>query len=216
LEALVNTGEPWPDLYQAEQRVQRMQAKLHQWAADDPGRRFDDLFNLICHPDFLTVAWGRVRGNKGARTARVDRVIPRSSPARPPLRPSWARRGSSCGPAPCAAAGTGTVDPKPGKRGQWRRLGIPAAMDRLVQASLVLVLEPIFEADFKPVSYGFRPRRRGQDAIAEIHYLGTKGYHWVLEADITACFDEISHSALFERVRRRVGDKRALALIRPS
>jgi RNA-directed DNA polymerase len=57
LEALVNTGEPWPDLYQAEQRVQRMQAKLHQWAADDPGRRFDALFTLLCHPDFLTLAW---------------------------------------------------------------------------------------------------------------------------------------------------------------
>jgi hypothetical protein len=76
LEALVNTGESWPDPQGAELRVQRMQAKLHQWAAEDPGRRFADLFNLICHPDFLTVAWGRVRGNKGARTAGVDRVAP--------------------------------------------------------------------------------------------------------------------------------------------
>ena len=57
-------------------RVRRMQAKLHHWANQDPGRRFDDLFNLVCHPDFLTVAWERVRGNKGARTAGVDRVIP--------------------------------------------------------------------------------------------------------------------------------------------
>ena len=69
-------------------------------------------------------------------------------------------------------------------------------MDRLVQASLVLVLEPIFEADFKPVSYGFRPERRAQDAIAEIHHFGSKGYHWVFEADITACFDELSGIAL--------------------
>jgi len=53
-----------------------MQAKLHLWAAGDPGRRFDDLYNLICHPDFLAVAWDRVAGNKGARTPRVDRVIP--------------------------------------------------------------------------------------------------------------------------------------------
>jgi RNA-directed DNA polymerase len=65
LEALVNTDEPWPDLEGAEQRVQRMQTKLHHWAAEDPGRRFADLFNLICLPDFLTVAWDRVRGNKG-------------------------------------------------------------------------------------------------------------------------------------------------------
>jgi len=77
---------------------------------------------------------------------------------------------------------------------------------------LVLVLEPIFEADFKPVSYGFRPRRRAQDAIAEIHYFGTdtRNYQWVFEADIAACFDELSHSAIMARVRRRIGDKRCL------
>jgi RNA-directed DNA polymerase len=197
LEALVNTGEPWPDLDQAEQRVQQMQTKLHQWAADDPGRRFDDLFNLICHPDFLTVAWGRVRGNKGARTAGVDRVIPAfiSGEATVEAFLGKAReqlRSRAFTPLPVRER----LIPKPGKRGQWRRLGIPAATDRLVQASLVLVLEPIFEADFKPVSYGFRPRRRCQDAIAEIHYLGTKGYNWVLEADITACLDPASHCPL--------------------
>ena len=89
-------------------------------------------------------------------------------------------------------------------------------MDRLVQASLVLVLEPIFEADFKPVSYGFRPRRRAQDAIAEIHHFGSgiRKYRWVFEADIEACFDELAHSVVVERVRRRVGDKRVLALIK--
>jgi RNA-directed DNA polymerase len=87
-------------------------------------------------------------------------------------------------------------------------------MDRLVQASVKLVLEPIFEADFKPVAYGFRPRRRAQDAIAEIHHFGTQGYHWVLEADIEACFDEISHPELVRRIRTRIGDKRVLALIK--
>jgi RNA-directed DNA polymerase len=87
-------------------------------------------------------------------------------------------------------------------------------MDRLVQACLVLVLEPIFEADFKPVSYGFRPKRRAQDAIAEVHYFGSKGYTWVFEADIAACFDELSHSAILDRVRRRVADKRVLALVK--
>jgi RNA-directed DNA polymerase len=64
----VNTGEPVPGLYEAERWVRRMQAKLHRWAADDPGRRFDDLFNLVCDPGFLTVAWARVRSNKGGRT----------------------------------------------------------------------------------------------------------------------------------------------------
>ena len=68
------------------------------------------------------------------------------------------------------------------------------------------MLEPIFEADFKPVSYGFRPRRRAQDAIAEIHYFTTRGYSWVLDADIEACFDSIDHTALMDRVRKRVKD----------
>jgi len=67
---------------------------------------------------------------------------------------------------------------------------------RAVQAALKLVLEPIFEADFHPCSYGFRPRRRTQDAIAEINYLGTRGYEWVFEADIEACLDAASHCSL--------------------
>src|SRR5205823_3949291 len=74
--------------------------------------------------------------------------------------------------------------PKPGGSGRVRRLGIPTLTDRVVQAALKLVLEPIFEADFQPVSYGFRPRRRAHDAIAEIQLFGTKGYRWVLDADI--------------------------------
>jgi RNA-directed DNA polymerase len=103
--------------------------------------------------------------------------------------------------------------PKSG--GKLRRLGIPTTRDRVVQAALKLVLEPIFEADFRPCSYGFRPRRRAQDAIAEIHHLASpnRNYEWVFEADITACFDEISHCALLARVRERIGDRRVVALV---
>ena len=90
-----------------------------------------------------------------------------------------------------------------------RKLGIPTIADRVVQAALKLVLEPIFEADFLPVSYGFRPMRRAHDAIAEIQRFGTKGYQWVLDADIEACFDSISHTALMERVRQGQGQARA-------
>jgi RNA-directed DNA polymerase len=210
----VNTGEPLPGLYEAERRVLRMQARLHLWAARDPGRVFGDLFNLVCHPDFLAVAWQRVRGNKGARTAGVDRVIPAfiCDPAdvRSFLGEVRAQlKARTFTPVPVRERKI----PKPGT-GKSRRLGIPTAADRLVQASLKLVLEPIFEADFKPVSYGFRPGRRAQDAIAEIHAFGSRGYHWVLEADIAACFDEISHPALMGRVRARIGDKRVLALVR--
>jgi RNA-directed DNA polymerase len=171
--------------------------------------------NLVYHPDFLTVAWERVRGNKGARTAGVDRVISRFiseyadvvaflGDARDQL------KSRVFSPLPVRER----LIPKAGQPGKFRRLGIPTAMDRLVQASLVLVLEPIFEAGFKPVSYGFRPMRRGQDAIAEIHHLATLGSCWVFEADIAACFDELSRSAILDQVRRRVGDKRVLALIK--
>jgi RNA-directed DNA polymerase len=211
----VNTGEPWPDPFWAERRVRRMQAKLHQWAAGDPGRRFDDLYNLIHHPDFLAVAWERVSGNKGARSPGVDRVIPAfiASEADVTAFLNDTReqlKARTFAPLPVRER----MIPKTGSPGKFRRLGIPSAMDRLVQAALVLVLEPIFEADFKPVSYGFRPKRRAQDAIAEIHAFGSRNYHWVFEADITACFDELSHTAILERVRRRIGDKRVLALVK--
>jgi RNA-directed DNA polymerase len=193
-----------------------MQTKLHQWAVEDPGRRFDDLYNLVYHPDFLTVAWERVRGNKGARTAGVDGVAPGLIAVDPDIVVAFlddARqrlKSRTFAPLPVREC----MIPKAGRGGKLRRLGIPAAMDRLVQASLVLVLEPIFEADFKPVSYGFRPNRRPLDAIAEVQRFATQGYHWVFEADITACFDEFSHCALVERVRGRVADKRVLALVR--
>lgn len=215
-EALVNTGEPWPAPDEAWARVRRMQTRLHRWAVDDPGRRFDDLFNLVYHPDFLTVAWERVQGNKGARTAGVDGIAPMLIGADPDIVVAFlddARqklKSRRFVPLPVRER----MIPKPGGAGKLRRLGIPAAMDRLVQASLVLVLEPIFEADFKPVSYGFRPNRRALDAIAEVQRFATQGYEWVFEADITACFDELSHGVILDRVRRWVGDKRVLGLVK--
>ena len=98
--------------------------------------------------------------------------------------------------------------PRPEK---CRKSGSAATRPR---TALKLVLEPIFEADFEPCSYGFRPRRRAQDAIAEIHHFGTKGYQWVLDADIEAAFDNCSHTAVMDRVRARVKDKRVLALVK--
>jgi len=161
-------------------RVREMQTKLHRWAAADPGCRFDDLYNLVCDPDFLQIAWERVAGNHGARTAGVDRYTVRDvtegmgveafvTQIRDQLKARTFR------PLPVRER----MIPKYG--GKLRKLGIPAVRDRVVQAALKLVLEPIFEADFVPVSYGFRPMRRAHDAIAEIHRFGTSGYRWVLE-----------------------------------
>lgn len=209
----MNTGAPWPGLDEAEARVHAMQAKLHQWAMADSGRRFDDVFNLVYDPAFLTVAWRRVRGNKGARTAGVDGIAPRSVSARG-FGLLWGLREDLKTRRFVPARVREKTIPKPG--GKVRSLGIPTVADRVVQASLKLVLEPIFEADFKPCSYGFRPKRRAQDAIAEIHYLGSapRNYEWVFEADIEACFDRIDHTALMDRVRNRIADKRVLALVK--
>jgi RNA-directed DNA polymerase len=214
-EALVNTDELEAALPGAEGRVLGIQTKLHRWAREAPHRVFDDLFNLVADPAFLQVAWDRVRSNKGARTAGVDGQTAASIVARvgvgeflDALRASLKQR--SFRPLPVRER----MIPKQG--GKLRRLGIATIADRVVQASLKLVLEPIFEADFLPCSYGFRPMRRAHDAVAEIRYLTSKprSYEWIVEGDIKACFDEISHAALLERVRQRVGDKRVLGLVK--
>lgn len=198
-------------------RVLAMQTKLHRWATADLGRVFDDVFNLVYDPAFLLAAWTRVHSNKGGRTAGVDGLVPRMVASRDGLdtielltEVHTSVKSGRFRPLPVRARSI----PKAG--GKVRVLGIPTMVDRIVQASLKLVLEPIFEADFLPSSYGFRPRRRAQDAIAEIHYLGspTRNYEWVFEADIAACFDEIDHGALMGRVRGRIVDRRVLGLIR--
>jgi RNA-directed DNA polymerase len=81
----------------------------------------------------------------------------------------------------------------PKASGKVRYLGIATIRDRVAQASLKLVLEPIFEADFLPCSYGFRPGRRAHDAVAEVHHCASRSYEWIVEGDIKACFDASSH-----------------------
>jgi RNA-directed DNA polymerase len=210
----VNTGELEHALLVAERRVLEIQTKLHRWASGDPHRRFDDLFNLVADPGFLLVAWDRVRGNKGARTAGVDGQSAYYVEAEIGVEVFLDRlrteiKDRSFRPLPARERAI----PKPGTT-KRRRLGISTVRDRVVQASLKLVLEPIFEADFLPCSYGFRPNRRAHDAVAEVRHFTSRTYEWVVEGDIQSCFDEISHSALLGRVRARVGDKRVLALVK--
>ena len=115
---------------------------------------------------------------------------------------------------PEVPAGSRAGGDDPQTRRQAPPLGICHRRGPVVQAALKTVLEPIFEVDFHPCCYGFRPGRRAQDAIAEIHFLTSRSYEWVVEGDIKACFDEISHSALLERMRGRIGDKRVLGLVK--
>ncbi len=209
----MNTGAPGSVAVEAWPRVLGIQTKLHRWAVDDGDRRFDDLFGLVTDPSFLRAAWERVRSNRGARTAGVDGVTARyiTTERGEDVFLAGLRADLRAGRFVPLAVRERLI-PKSG--GKLRRLGIPTVRDRVVQAALKLVLEPIFEADFHPCSYGFRPKRRALDAIAEIQYLGTRSYEWVLEADIEACFDTIDHTALMDRVRRRVGDRRVLRLIK--
>ena len=104
--------------------------------------------------------------------------------------------------------------PKPGKPGETRPLGIPTVADRVVMTAAKIVLEPIFEADFSPQSYGFRPKRSAHQALEEIRVTANRGANWVLDADIKACFDEIDHEALMAQVERRVLDRQMLKLLR--
>jgi RNA-directed DNA polymerase len=189
--------------FSAERRVLEIQAKLHRWAREDSHRRFDDLFNLVADPAFLLTAWMRVRGNKGARTPGVDgKTVYYVENVR------------------------GVEDFLDGLRSQVkdctfrplpvRERMIPKTNGKLRRLGIASVAEPIFEADFLPCSYGFRPMRRAHDAIAEVHYFASRprSYEWIVEGDITACFDEIDHTALMDRVRDRIADKRVLDLVK--
>src|SRR3954447_2502862 len=166
----LNNGAPWPTPEAAAERVLEIQRKLHKWSTDDQDRRFCDLHNLVCDPDTLMVAWARVRASRGSRSAGVDGQSARHIEQvlgvqrfLDGLREEL--RSGSFRPLPVKERRI------PKRGGKFCKLGIPTIRDRVVQAALKLVLEPIFEADVQPCSYGFRPGRRAQDAIAEIHFL---------------------------------------------
>jgi RNA-directed DNA polymerase len=206
----------WPDDFTAGVMVRRMQAKLHRWATEDPGRCFGDLFNLVYDPAFLVHAWVRVSTNKGAQTAGIDKATAAGIETSVGIVAFLGQIRDSLKSGEFGPVEVRQVMIPKGNTGKFRKLGIPTIADRVVQASLKLVLEPIFEADFQPCSYGFRPNRRAHDAIAEIHHLASEpaNYRWVCEADIKACFDEISHTALMDRLRVRIKDKRICTLVK--
>lgn len=157
-DASVNTGASlWPSPQVAARRVGRMQLKLHRWAREDPARCFGDLCNLVYDPAFLVDAFARVAGNRGARTAGVDGLTVGQ------VRLLFGEEEFLTGIGGQLRARTFRPSPTrrveiPKANGKMRKLGIPTVADRVVQAALKAVLEPIFEADFKPCSYGFRPK----------------------------------------------------------
>ena len=193
-----------------EKKVRKLQRSLWMSAKRNRTRRFHALYDRICRGDILREAWKRVRKNGGA--AGVDQQT---------LEAIEASGVAEFLEDIQAKLRVGRYRPSPVRRryiekadGKQRPLGIPTVRDRVVQMATKLVIEPIFEADFLPCSYGFRPKRSATQALEAIRKTGNQGYDFVLDADIRAYFDSIDQETLMLRVERRISDRRVLKLIR--
>lgn len=204
------TGPNDPGGRRPRDKVRQLQRRLWAAAKRSPGRRFHTLYDHIGRSDVLSEAWKRVRSNKGA--AGVDRVT----------LAEVERRGVDLFLEEIGdSLRHGTYRPSvvlrryiPKSDGKKRPLGIPTVRDRVVQMAAKLVLEPVFEADFLPCSYGFRPKRSATMALETLRKRGAKGGHHVLDADIRDYFGSIDHDKLMKLVARRISDRRVLKLIR--
>jgi group II intron reverse transcriptase/maturase len=186
---------------------------LYRCAKQERDRRFHALFDKVARSDVLLRAWGEVRANRGA--AGVDGVtiddVEASGVGDFLDQLAEALRAGRYRPRPLRRVHI----PKPGRPGKSRPLGIPTVADRVVMAAARIALEPIFEADFLPQSYGFRPRLSAHHALETVRQTVTwEGKVWALDADIQSCFDEIDHDALIAQIERRVSDRRMLKLLR--
>jgi RNA-directed DNA polymerase len=195
--------------------VRALQRVLYRSAKQDPRRRFHALHDKLVRNDVMWRAWVDVATNQGA--PGIDGVTITSiadggvEGVRAFLDLLAGRlRAGTYRPSPLRRVHI----PKPGKPGESRPLGIPTVADRVVMAAAKIVLEPIFEADFSPVSFGFRPKRSTHQTLEVVRQAANQGRVWVLDADIKACFDTIDHDALVAQVERRVSDRRMVKLLR--
>jgi group II intron reverse transcriptase/maturase len=190
--------------------VRYLQRRLWVAAKRSPTRRFHALYDRIYRSDVLWEAWKRVKSNKGAAGVdqqTIDSIVRSGVGVFLDSIQTELREG---GYRPKAVLRRHI--PKPD--GRTRPLGIPTVRDRVVQMAVKLVMEPIFEADFRSCSYGFRPKRSQTQALERLRKLGAKGGDHVLEADIADCFGSIDHDKLMRLVERRISDRRISKLLR--
>jgi len=192
-------------------QVRELQRTLYRAAKADPGRRFHALYDKVSRRDVLERAWELVRANKGA--AGIDQQtiadIERYGVSRLLDELTADLRDGRWRPLPARRV----FIPKPGRE-ELRPLSIPAVRDRIVQAAVKLVIEPVFEADFLPCSFGFRPKRSQHDALQVLIDQSWKGRRWVLESDVANCFEAIPHSQLMTAIEERIVDRHILKLLR--
>ena len=204
------TGPNDPAGRRPRDEVQQLQRRLWSAAKRATGRRFHALYDHTWRSDVLQEAWKRVRENRGA--AGVDsqsiRDVEQSGVERFLEELGTELRAGEYRPRVVRRRYIPKAD------GKQRPLGIPTVRDRVAQMAAKLVLEPIFEADFLPCSYGFRPKRSAQMALETLRKLGAKGGHHVLDADIRDYFGSIDHDKLMKLVERRISDRRLLKLLR--
>ena len=204
-----------------------VQRKLYQWSKGTLEGAYGDVWNWVTDPRNLRCAWQTIAQNKGRQTPGVDGLTVASIAAGDGGVPLFldglreALRNGSYRPSPARRKWI----PKPGRPGKFRPLGIPTVADRVVQCAVKNILEPIFEARFWQVSYGFRPGRGCHGALEHIRQTilprkkGADGmlrdppYQWVIEGDIEGCFDNLGHHHLMDRVRKSCADRKVNRLI---
>ncbi|WP_265037045.1 group II intron reverse transcriptase/maturase [Wolbachia endosymbiont (group A) of Anomoia purmunda] len=203
------------------------QRKLYTWSRNNPSQAWRDMWNWVTQLPSLRLVWKRVASNKGARTAGVDNMTVKRIRSRKGGVIDFLQKLQT-------ELRSGTYRPtsvkrhwisKTGRSSGTRPLGIPTVKDRIVQAAVLHFLEPIFEAEFLAVSYGFRPKKACRDAIEHIRNairptkaackdLQGAPYQWVIEGDIKGCFDNISHGHVMSNLRRRVKDNKVCRLVK--
>lgn len=191
-------------------KVRQLRRRLFLTAKRSRTRRFHALFDRICRGDVLAEAWERVKVNRGAAGIDGETLsMIEQGGAESFLREIQQRlRSGRYWPQPVKRQ----YIPKPD--GTQRPLGIPTVRDRVVQAAVKIIIEPLFEADFKTCSYGFRPKRSGTDALEVLRLVAARGHRYVVEIDIQKFFDNIDHGKLMRLVERRISDRRVLKLLR--